>query len=98
MQGEIRISPSEMEVRVSQYKTQGDAVQEVINKMDEYLGALQEEWRGEASAAYAEKYESLKPNFENMRDLIYDIADALQAVAKRMGEEDSKIASQFRNA
>ena len=28
MQGEIRISPSEMEVRVSQYKTQGDAVQE----------------------------------------------------------------------
>lgn len=84
MQGEIRISPSEMEVRVSQYKTQGDAVQE--------------EWRGEASAAYAEKYESLKPNFENMRDLIYDIADALQAVANRMGEEDSTIASQFRNA
>ena len=42
MQGEIRISPSEMEVRVSQYKTQGDAVQEVINRMDEYLGALQE--------------------------------------------------------
>ena len=98
MQGEIRISPSEMEVRVSQYKTQGDAVQEVINKMDEYLGALQVESRGEASAAYSEKYESLKPNFENMRDLIYDIADALQAVANRMGEEDSTIASQFRNA
>ena len=33
-----------------------------------------------------------------MRDLIYDIADALQAVANRMGEEDSTIASQFRNA
>ena len=95
MANEIRISASDMETRASQYENEANTVEEVIANMDGLLEALQDEWKGDASEAYAARYEELKPSFEGMKNLIHEIAEALRSVSRSMVDEDSRIASQF---
>ncbi len=95
MADEIRISSSDMENRASQYRTEADTVNGVITKMDSLLSELQEEWRGEASEAYAARYSELRKSFEKMEELIREIADALQETASLLADTDSQIASRF---
>ena len=45
MANQIRMTPDVMRQRANEYRTQGEAVNEVISKMDQLLGQLQSEWR-----------------------------------------------------
>lgn len=93
---QIRISSSEMESRAKQYDKAASDVETVIGDMDKLLTALQQEWYGKASEAYAAKYQELKPSFVKMKELIDEIAAALRATAKAMDAEDERIAAQFK--
>lgn len=93
----IRISPEDMRGRASEYDAQAAAVGDVISQMDTLLGALQEEWEGEASVAYSEKFAELRPGFVKAQELITEIAEALRQTAQNMEDTDSQIASGFRS-
>lgn len=95
MAGQIRIGPDAMRGRAGEYRNQAEAVNNVITAMDALLGALQSEWEGAASVAYANRYEELKPGFIRAEELINEIADALTSTASIMEETDSSIAAQF---
>ena len=88
MANQIRMTPDVMRQRANEYRTQGEAVNEVISKMDQLLGQLQSEWEGNASEAYA--------GFQKASELIYEIASALDSTAKIVEETDNAIAGQFR--
>ncbi len=96
MANQIRITPDQMRQRANEYRAQADTVNGVIAKMDSLLGALQGEWEGAASESYAERYQQLKPGFQNAEELIREIATALDATARIVEDTDSSIASQFR--
>lgn len=96
MASQIKISPDQMRGRASEYRTQAEEVNGVISAMDRLLNALQSEWEGDASAAYGEKYEQLRPGFVSAVDLINDIAQSLDATAQSLEETDAAIAGQFR--
>ena len=96
MAAQIRLSPDQMRGRASEYKNQADAVNDVITKMDNLLDALRSEWEGDASAAYGEKYEQLRPGFVSAVELINDIAQSLNSTAQSLEETDAAIAGQFR--
>lgn len=96
MAGQIRITPDQMRSRANEYRGQADIVGEVINKMDSLLSALQGEWEGAASEAYAARFTELRPGFVEAQNLIMEIATALDSTAQIVEETDSNIASQFR--
>ena len=96
MASQIRLSPDQMRGRAGEYRNQADAVNDVISAMDRLLTNLQSEWEGDASAAYGEKYEHLRPGFVSAVDLINDIAQALDSTAQSLEETDAAIAGQFR--
>jgi WXG100 family type VII secretion target len=96
MAEQIRISPEQMETRAAEYHTEGDHLGDIITKMDTLLTALQGEWEGAASQAYAARYAELKPGFIKARDLIFEIETALKQTAQTLAETDSNIASAFR--
>lgn len=96
MADQIRMTPEQMHSRATEYRTERDAVGDVISKMDGLLSALQEEWEGDASRAYAEKYTDLRKDFVAAQDLIDQIATALDKTADMVQNTDSSIASQFR--
>ncbi len=90
------MTPELMRERAAQYNTEADNLGQIISSMDRLLGMLMTEWEGDASAAYNEKFNQLKPAFTDAQQLITDIATALTQTANIVEETDSQIASQFR--
>lgn len=96
MANQIRITPEQMRGRANEYRTQADAVNDVISKMDTLLSNLQAEWEGSASESYAERYTQLRVGFVEAENLIREIAAALDSTANIVEETDTNIANQFR--
>ena len=93
----IRISPDQMRGRAGEFRNEAAAVGDSISAMDRLLGQLQEEWEGEASRSYAQRYQSeLRPSFQKAQEMIDEIATALDRTAQEMQEMDQRIASGFR--
>jgi len=95
MAGQIRISPEQMHARAGEFRTEGENFQSVINKMQNLIGVLQEEWEGQASQKFASQFDSLKPSFNEMKQLIDDIGSQLDGTAAAIQNLDSEIASKF---
>lgn len=96
MSNQIRITPDQMRERANQYRVEADTVNGVISKMDSLLQALQGEWEGSSSEAYAARYQELKPGFVKAEALIREIAAALDSTARIIEETDINIANQYR--
>ena len=93
----IRISPDQMRGRAGEFRNEAAVVGDSISAMDRLLGQLQEEWEGEASRSYTQRYQSeLRPNFQKAQEMINEIATALDRTAQEMQEMDQRIASGFR--
>ena len=96
MANQIRITPDQMRVRASEYRTYSGNVENVITKLDTLLQNLQGEWEGQASESYAARYQELRPGFVKAEELIKEIAAALDSTANIVEETDTNIANQFR--
>lgn len=96
MAHQIRITPSQMRSRANEYRVEAEHVQDVIGKMDALLSYLLGEWEGAASQAYAARFSELRPGFVRARDLIDEIARALDNTALRLEETDAQIAAALR--
>ncbi len=97
MSDNIRISPDIMRQRAGQYRNEAATVGQTISNMDNLLNLLQSEWEGQSSQAYAQRYYSeLKPNFQKAKELIEEIAVALDKTAASMEDIDNDIANKLR--
>lgn len=93
----IRISPDQMRSRAGEFRNEAATVGDSISAMDRLLGQLQDEWEGEASRSYANRYQSeLRPGFQKAQEMITEIAAALDRTAQEMQDMDQRIASGFR--
>ena len=93
MASTIRITPVQMRSRANEYRTQAQTVQDVISRMDTLLRELQGEWEGASSQAYAARFAELRPGFVRAKELIDEIARALDATATALEETDAQLAS-----
>lgn len=96
MAGQIRITPDQMRGRANEYRMEAENVQAVIGKMDRLLAMLQSEWEGQASRAYATRFGELRPGFVRARELIDEIARALDTTASSLEGVDAQIAASLR--
>ncbi|MDO4673020.1 MAG: WXG100 family type VII secretion target [Porphyromonadaceae bacterium] len=96
MASEIKLTPEQMKSRARSYATESANLQKSIQNMDKLIKALQSEWKGDASKAYADRYNSLKPAFKNAKELMDELSSNLKAAAQIMEETDRKIASQLK--
>lgn len=96
MANQIRMSPDQMRSRANEYRTEAEKVQDVISRMDSLLSSLESEWEGDASQAFASRYQELRPGFVKAEELIREIATALDASARITEEKDKDLARQFR--
>ena len=96
MAGQIRLTPEQMRQRSGEVRNQGEVFQDVINRMQSIINELQTEWEGQASRAFAEQFDRLKPSFNEMRSLIDDIGTQLDATASAVEQLDQEIAGRFR--
>lgn len=96
MASEIKLTPEQMRSRAKSYANESQNLQKSISNMDKLIKALESEWKGDASKAYAARYNSLKPAFKNCKELMDELSANLKQSAKIMEETDKKIASQLK--
>lgn len=96
MASEIKLTPEQMRQRSRSYANESQNLQKSIQNMDKLINALQSEWKGDASVAYAERYKTLKPAFKNCKDLMDELSKNLAQSAKIMEETDKKIAGKLK--
>jgi WXG100 family type VII secretion target len=97
MADQIRLSPDQMRSRANEYTAEANKVQDVIQKMDNLLRNLQSEWEGAASQSYAGKFAELRPGFVKSKELIDEIAAALNKMAANYEQLDQSHASSLNN-
>ena len=93
MAGQIRITPDQMRSRANEYRVEAGNVERVIAQIDQLLQALEGEWEGESSRAYSARVAELRPGFVQARELIDEIARALDNTAATLEETDARIAA-----
>ena len=91
----ISMTPDTMRVRAGEVRTQGDNFQGVIARMRAIIIELQADWEGQASRAFHEQFERLQPAFNEMRQLIDNIAMQLDQSANAVQQMDQEIARKF---
>lgn len=96
MANQIRMTPETMRTRAGEYSTQANNLQSIITKMDGLLKNLQSEWEGNASEAYATRFNELRPGFVKAKELIDEISASLRKTAEIVEQTDQSIANQFR--
>ena len=64
--------------------------------MRNLINILQGEWEGTASESFVAQFESLQPSFNQMDQLILDIAKQCDDVADATQALDEEIASKFK--
>ncbi len=80
--GQIRMTPDTMRERAGEYRTEAENVQNVIDKMADISCNPLTEWEGSASEAYVNKFAELRPSFVKGKELIDDIAMALDKTCR----------------
>ncbi|HWL23879.1 WXG100 family type VII secretion target [Peribacillus asahii] len=96
MSGIIRVTPAELESMSTRYNGESSQVGEQIVRLNSMIKELEGAWEGEASRAFSEQYEALKPSFIQMQQLLEDIAVQLSNTGKALADADNQIASQIR--
>ena len=96
MAGQIRMTPETMRSRAGEVRSQGETFQDVINKMQNLINELQAEWEGQASQQFAAQFDSLKPSFNETKQLIDDIGQQLDQTANAVEQLDQEIAGKFK--
>ncbi|KON90030.1 hypothetical protein AF332_26600 [Sporosarcina globispora] len=96
MSGIIRVTPAELVDMATRYNGESGQVGEQISRLDSMISQLEGMWEGESSRAFAQQYETLKPSFIQMQQLMEDISAQLNSTARALEEADQQIASQIR--
>ena len=92
---QIRITPEQMRGRAGEVRNQGNIFEGVITSMQGIIDGLQTEWEGAASQAFADQFYRLRPAFEQMRQLVYDLNTQLLGTADAVEQLDRDIAAKF---
>ena len=90
---QIRMTPEQMRQRAGEMRNKGETFQDVINGMQGIINELQTEWEGQASRAFAEQFDRLKPAFNDTRQLIDNIGQQLDSTGNPVEQMDQDIAS-----
>jgi WXG100 family type VII secretion target len=96
MAGIIRVTPGELVDMSKRYNNEGGELGLLIGRLDGMIGQLTTMWEGEASEAFKDQYDQLKPSFVDMQNLIEDISRQLEKTAHALQEADANIAGQIR--
>ena len=84
-----------MHGRGTEFRTAKGNFEQVIQSMSNLITTLQAEWEGEASRQFAAQFESLRPSFHEMGELIESIARQCDGVAEATERLDSEMARKF---
>jgi len=95
MAGQIRMTPDEARQKATQYRNEGNNLEQMIATLQRLTDSLMTEWEGQAAVKFNDQFTELKPSLNTMRTNIATVADQLDGAANGLEQLDQDIASGF---
>ena len=76
-------------------KEQGDTFEECIGEMSRVVEGLPDIWEADTCDKYVEQYTSAKKTLDDVRDLIQEMAEQMDKIAKNFRDADTDMAGQM---
>lgn len=92
---EIKITPGDMEAKAGEYLQKKEELTMIKDTLTHFIADLREQWSGEATEAFDQQWNDLKPSFDQTEEFVEQIAAQLKSTAAAMSELDSSIAGQM---
>ena len=98
MEGNILVTPEELERTSEEFRTAASTIQTITDDMINTAVNISSTWGGEASNAYISSFKTFQDNFTRLKTMIDVHAEALTELAnlsKSTEQENVQIASQI---
>ncbi|AZB40859.1 MULTISPECIES: WXG100 family type VII secretion target [Bacillaceae] len=96
MAGLIKVTPEELVVKSNDFKAESENVHQQITRLNGKMDELRDLWKGSASEAFSEQWETLRPSVEKMETMLAEVSQQLNKTADALRNADQDIANQIR--
>ena len=92
---QIKITPDRLRSCAGECQNLGNQCGDIVQQTQRLVNELQNEWQGNASNSFAQRFESLRPSMDKFVELYEDLSRQMNGVATTMEEVDQEIASRI---
>ncbi len=89
----IQVTPELLEGKAGEVRSLKAEHDEVIARMKSLVHSLDEQWKGEAQAAFVAKFDSMQTTFSNFSEMLENYATMMDTSAKTLRETDEQLKS-----
>lgn len=89
----IQVTPELLEGKASEVRSLKAEHDEVMARMKSLVHSLDEQWKGEAQAAFVAKFDSMQTTFTNFAEMLDNYATMMDTSAKTLRETDEQLKS-----
>lgn len=83
MEGILKVTPEKMIQSSGEFASLGSQIKNLTGEMLSLVKGMNGVWKGEASSAFGNKFESLSPDMERLYRMVQEHAQDLQEMAKQ---------------
>ena len=87
----IQVTPELLEGKAGEVRSLKAEHDEVIARMKSLVHSLDEQWKGEAQAAFVAKFDSMQTTFSNFSEMLENYAAMMDTSAKTLRETDEQL-------
>lgn len=93
--GVISVTPEQLRASAQVYSNAANEIQNQLSRISTENGTMASEWRGQAFQGYMDQFEQLKPNVQQMIELLTQINQQLNNYANTTEDRDNQDRSAF---
>ena len=93
MNGTLKVTPQEFTNAVNAFQRKAGEVQQMHGDMQSAIQRLNEQWKGDAGAAFAQKFQRLKKSMDKIYNMIMEHATDLKKMAEQYNAAEAKAKS-----
>lgn len=91
----ISVTPDQLRASANVYSTAANEIQTQLNNISTENGNMAAEWQGQAFQGYLDQFEQLKPNVNQMIELLTQINQQLHNYANTVEDRDNQDRTAF---
>jgi WXG100 family type VII secretion target len=91
----IKLTPEDLVISAKQYTEGASGIREILQKLTREQDTIRDNWDGQSFQKFDEQFMDLTPKVEEFAQLLDDINQQLNDVAKIIEDTDREIASKI---
>lgn len=89
MEGILKVTPEELQATASDFGSRGNSMKGLTDQMMGIVKGLSNNWQGEASSAYLQKFQSLQTDIDKINRMVQEHVADLNSMAEQYKQAEN---------